>query len=293
MAEAASPRVYRCYAKVNLTLEVLGRRADGYHELASLVQTVSLADTLRVAPAEAISCTVGGLSLLEEENLVLRAASLLQAHTGAPAGAALTLGKRVPAAAGLGGGSSDAAAALVALNRLWGTRLPMRRLADLAVRLGSDVPFFLRGGTALMRGRGEQLDWLPPMPPRWLVVLAPPHALPRKTAALFGALAPTDLGDGARTLALAERLQRRVPLRELDLVNGFARVARGAFPRLAEAWETAERLAGRPFHLSGAGPALFALADNAEDARQVARRVRTLGFPARVARTVRRGHAAE
>lgn len=292
MAEAAYWRLYRCYAKVNLTLEVLGRRPDGYHELASLVQTISLADTLRVAPADDLSCTVGGLELAAEENLVLRAAGLLQAATGGSSGATLTLGKRVPAAAGLGGGSSDAAAALVALNRLWALRLSARRLADLAASLGSDVPYFLRGGLALMRGRGEQLDWLPPMPSRWLVVFVPPHALPDKTAALYGALQPPDFGDGSRTLALAERLRRGEPLRDQDLVNGFTRAARRAFPGLADLWNAAERIAGCPFHLSGAGPALFTLADSAEDARRVARQLGPLGVPARLARTVPRGHAA-
>ena len=147
--------LYRCYAKINLTLEVLRRRDDGYHELASLVHTIGLADDLRIDSANELLTRVEGLDIEAETNLVSRAAQLLTSVTRVATGAQLTLKKRIPIAAGLGGGSSNAATTLVGLNTLWGTRVHLAELTRLAAELGSDVPFFVRGGAALMRGRGE------------------------------------------------------------------------------------------------------------------------------------------
>src|SRR5437763_800215 len=118
----------------------------------------------------------------------------------------LTLGKRIPTAAGLGGGSSDAAATLVGLNTLWSTRLGMHALETLAAQLGSDVPFFVRGGAALMGGRGDELSVLPPVIGQWLVVAVPSQTLANKTPTLYAALAPNDFSSGEASNKLAERL---------------------------------------------------------------------------------------
>ena len=149
-------------AKINLTLEVLGRRADGYHEVRTVLAAVDIADELELSEADGLALTVepeGAVPV--EDNLVLRAAALLRDAAPAGAGAAIVLHKRIPVAGGLGGGSSDAAAALLGLRRLWDLDLSDRTLAELAALLGADVPFFLRGGTALAAGRGEQLTVLP------------------------------------------------------------------------------------------------------------------------------------
>ena len=281
--------LYRCYAKVNLTLEILGRRSDGFHELASLVHTVSLGDDLHVAPANELLTRVEGLDIDPETNLVSRAAALLSVTLKERQGAELSLVKRIPAAAGLGGGSSDAAATLVALNRLWGTQLGFTALIKMAAELGSDVPFFLRGGAALMRGRGEALEPLPPRIGRWLVLLVPPHDVLDKTRRLYGALVREDFSDGERTARVAERFRRGQDLQETELVNGFERPARAVFSGLSEAWRQAEALCARRFFLSGAGPALFALAANRADAQlQVAR----LGASAYAVRTVKHARAS-
>src|SRR5688500_15047283 len=131
------------HAKVNLTLEVLGKRADGFHDIRSVMQRISLADTLTVERAEGLTLTCSDPGLEGPENLVWRAAELLRTECGVAEGAALRLEKRIPVAAGLGGGSSDAAAALRGLNELWRLRLSGERLWELGARLGSDVPFFL------------------------------------------------------------------------------------------------------------------------------------------------------
>jgi 4-diphosphocytidyl-2-C-methyl-D-erythritol kinase len=146
-------------AKINLYLDVLDRRADGYHEIVTYMAPLALADELTFAPANQLSLTCDDPSLpLDENNLVLRAAQALQRHSGSPRGAAIHLNKRVPHAAGLGGGSSDAASTLRGLNRLWQTKLPDAELMTLAAQLGSDVPFFLANSAAWCRGRGERVE---------------------------------------------------------------------------------------------------------------------------------------
>lgn len=275
--------LYRCYAKINLTLEVLRRRDDGFHDLASLVHTINLADDLRIEPGAQIVTRVEGLEAIEN-NLVTRAAHLLASTTSIRAGAELTLVKRIPAAAGLGGGSSDAATTLVGLNTLWGTRLGYHALGALAAQLGSDVPFFVRGGAAVMRGRGDVLEPLAPLRGQWLVVAVPPIGLPNKTAALYAALEQSDFTTGAVTAFLAARLQDGVE--DAEPVNAFARAAQEVFPGLRGLWTQLEARCGRRFHLSGAGPALFALAASRAEARVLANEVEQLRVAAYVTRTV-------
>jgi 4-diphosphocytidyl-2-C-methyl-D-erythritol kinase len=287
--------LYRCYAKVNLTLEVLGRRPDGYHELRSLAHTIGLADDLRIAAAdEALVSRADGLAAEAEadENLVSRAAELLRDWSRTRAGAELTLVKRIPVAAGLGGGSSDAATTLVGLNRLWRTRLPQRELSALAARLGSDVPFFLRGGAAVLSGRGEQVEPVRPLSGQWLTLAVLPHAVANKTTRLYAALGPTDYTDGRATQGQAAALTAGRPLDASNLQNAFSRVAQREFGGLAAAWALAEQTCGRSFHLSGAGPALFALAMSRDDARGMVPVLERLGLRAFATRTVARARAS-
>lgn len=144
-------------AKVNLTLRVIGKRPDGYHALESVMQMLTLADTLIIEDGDKLEFTCDEPTLEGEGNLVVRAAKLLQALSPIPRGAKIHLEKRIPAQAGLGGGSSDAATALSALNEFWELRLPPETLAEMAATLGSDVSFFLDGPTAVVRGRGEEV----------------------------------------------------------------------------------------------------------------------------------------
>jgi len=163
-------------AKINLTLEILERRPDGYHNLRSVMQAISLHDTISIeaSPDEEIMMLGGSPDAPpNENNLVYRSAAALADATGCGLGARIALTKRVPVGAGLGGGSSDAASTLLALNRMWKTGLPGDRLAQIAATLGSDVPFFLTGGTSLAEGRGEVLSSIASPPGMWLVVVYP------------------------------------------------------------------------------------------------------------------------
>lgn len=181
--------VVRCPAKVNLHLEVLGRRADGYHEVRTVLAAVGLFDRLEVeeAPNGVLELTVGGREGVPVEgNIVLRAAALLEQRWGVRRGARMHLEKRIPVAAGLGGGSSDGAGALVALSRVWGLPTTWEALFPLAAVLGADVPFFLLGGVCWGVGRGEEVYPLPDLPPWWVVLL--PGREPVPTAAVYQAL---------------------------------------------------------------------------------------------------------
>src|SRR4051794_30813583 len=147
------------FAKINWTLRVLGKRDDGYHELYTVFQTVSLHDTLEFEESDEVTLTCDeGAVPTDERNLVLRAAAALRERSGCSTGARINLSKRIPAPGGLGGGSSNAAVALVGLRRLWGLRASDADLHQILASIGSDVPFFLHGGTAVGTGRGEIIE---------------------------------------------------------------------------------------------------------------------------------------
>ncbi|CAA9273694.1 MAG: 4-diphosphocytidyl-2-C-methyl-D-erythritol kinase [uncultured Chloroflexi bacterium] len=208
-------------AKVNLTLEVLRRREDGFHEIRSVMQRITLCDELSVSHASDLHFECSDPALAGPDNLVYRAAALLRAETGASLGARLRLVKRIPVAAGLGGGSSDAATTLAALDVLWQLRLPRERLLALAAQLGSDVPFFLaESPCALAEGRGELLTPLPSLPPRWLVLLKPDAGI--SAGAVYKAFPACSWSDGARTTRWLEDASRTravpPPFNDLELI---------------------------------------------------------------------------
>lgn len=275
------------YAKINLSLEILGRRPDGFHEIVSVTQLVSLADRVEVAPSDTLAVEMQPPLVDDDDNLARRAALVLAAEAGQRPRGVIRISKRIPLAAGLGGGSSDAAATLRLLDRLWGTRLGQRRLAGIAATLGSDVPLFLGGGSSLIRGRGEIVEALHPVPAFDVLLIYPGGAPPDKTRALYGALTPDDVGDGSASGTLRDWLRAGRPISEAPLVNGFDAAANRVYPGFAELRAELDTAVGRPVHLSGAGPTLFALFDRPGDAVVAAGRVRP-GLAAFAARSI--GH---
>ncbi len=194
----------RSYAKINLGLEITSRRDDGYHELVSVMQAVNLADTLIFIPADEISVDSGVAGLNQRDDLIWKAATALREAAGVGHGIHILSEKELPSRAGLGGGSSNCAATLVALNEIWEAGLPVEKLAEIAAELGSDPAFFMYGGTALTRGRGELVQPLPNTPPRWIVLARPEESL--STPAVYAELRADEHSDGAATLALAAGL---------------------------------------------------------------------------------------
>ncbi len=274
-------------AKINLTLEVLGRRPDGYHEIRSVMQTINLCDELRFEPADRLEIKSVTPGWEPEKSLVTKAVRLWQEATGCRKGALIGVVKRIPLVSGLGGDSSGAAAVLRGLDEFCGTRLPEAELNKLAAALGSDVPFFLHGGTALAEGRGEKIARLPPMPPAWVVLVVPDTPrLPGKTAALYGSLTPGDYTDGAFTERFIKALRAGEDPAPY-LYNVFERVAYDRFPGLASCRERLSRLGLGQIHLAGSGPALFMMSRDGARAKEWHARLEREGFEAYLVRTTR------
>lgn len=258
-------------AKVNLYLEVLAKRADGYHDIATLMVAVSLYDTLEFkedASGEVrLHCDQPALST-GPENLICRAATLLRDQTGCRRGARIFLRKRIPMAAGLAGGSTDAAATLAGLNRLWRLGLPTAELAKLGATLGSDVPFFFSTPAAWCTGRGEKVTPLALGRPLWLVLVSPPFGL--ATADVYRRVqvpAKPETGAEVRQAAQAghvEQLGQR-------LHNRLQSPAEQLRPEVAawHAWLAALKPAGQL--MSGSGSSLFALCRDQREALGIAR----------------------
>lgn len=254
--------VEKAYAKVNLTLAVGEKRPDGYHEVVSVMQRVSLHDTLTAEQTrEGITLTCSDPALPSgEENLAHRAASLFFRETGIAGGAALTLEKRIPSQAGLGGGSSDAASALLALRKLYAPALSDTELETMAAALGSDVPFFIRGGTQLTTGRGEVLSPLPPLTDGWFVIVKPTESF--STPSMYRRL---DNLPPACTPPIPP-LQGGLPALAVGLFNRFE----AAIPAGSAVWDIKARLAAYgalASLLSGSGSAVFGLFDTETAAR--------------------------
>jgi 4-diphosphocytidyl-2-C-methyl-D-erythritol kinase len=243
-------------AKLNLFLHVIGRRADGYHELQSLMVPISLADTLDFELRDDGAIHRSGDIIGEPlHDLCVRAARLLQAESGTRYGVDIAVDKRIPAGSGLGGGSSDAATTLLALNRLWRLDWPRPRLAALALRLGADVPFFLGRGAALAEGVGERLtevDW----PPCCYALIHPQVAV--STAEIFSAIDLTATANGLRIAAFSALRDNAAASGSAALIgtNDLQPVAAGRYPVIAQALEHLGRFGAA--RMTGSGAAVFA-----------------------------------
>ena len=268
------------YAKLNLTFEVLGRRGDGFHEVKTVMQTVNLADRLHIEPWPSLRVECDSPELSGEVNLVWKAAEGLARRGGIQPQARIRLEKRVPIAMGLGGGSSDAAAALRALNELWQLAATAGELAEVAAEVGSDVSFFLWGGTALAEGRGEVVSPLPPLPPFNLTLVFPDLAIPDKTRRMYSRVTPAHYSDGGVSRMLVQLLMsgQFVPESIRGCVyNVFQDIAEWEFPVVAEMRRRVLESGGPDLHLCGAGPAMFAIPSSEMDHRAVAEALQPMG----------------
>jgi 4-diphosphocytidyl-2-C-methyl-D-erythritol kinase len=269
------------FAKVNLRLDVVGRRADGFHELRTIFQTISLHDTLRLEwnRGGAIELEIAGNVALSSEsprtNLVYRALDALRGELGIRRGVRARLEKRIPAGRGLGGGSSDAATALIALLRLSRRRLPLARLIEIASQLGSDVPFFLFGGRAAGLGRGEQILPLPDSPARSVLVVSPRAvAVATRDAYSWLALPRAQRRATLTNHRAASRLIEFCALcwspQEAPLSNDFERAVFKRHPLLSRIKRELLQRGAEDAALAGSGSAVFGLFRNPAQARRTA-----------------------
>ncbi|MBI5641786.1 MAG: 4-(cytidine 5'-diphospho)-2-C-methyl-D-erythritol kinase [Nitrospirae bacterium] len=276
--------ILRAPAKINWILSVVGKRADGYHEIVSPMQYVSIFDTLSFEKADEIELS-SDLEIPVEENLVYRAAVLLKNFASYEGGARISLKKEIPAAAGLGGGSSDAAFTLIGLDRLWGLHLDEKQLMDLGLRIGSDVPFFMGGPFSIAEGRGERLTPLKTSGSLSLLLVKPPTGV---SAAWAYSLCLPELTKRSLDIKLfCQALDRKdfASLRHMvfnDLEAGVIR----EYPVVAEIKKMLTENGAVLSSMSGSGPTVFGVFRSEEDARKAS--VTMKDYWCRIAKTLDR-----
>lgn len=286
MPAAACDVQIPCFAKINLDLRVLHKRPDHFHELRTIFQTISLHDTLRIEFERARRTELGLDSTIQiEQNIVLKAARAVLDLLNVSARVRFWLQKNIPMGAGLGGGSSNAAAVLLALPALAGKRIKREELHPIAAELGSDVPFFLYGGTALGLGRGTELYPLPDQPACYVTVVADGTHVSTAEAyrglnrsmglsaadVATNALTSPDLSPILREFQSVAWELDRLPASQLTLHNDFENAVFAAHPELAAALNRLRRLGANPARMTGSGSALFGLFDSLAQARTAAR----------------------
>lgn len=273
-------------AKINLTLEVLGMRPDGYHDIRSIVQEIGLCDTLEFNDSDdiIIRCDMPGWST--GKSLVPKAVALVHEASGVKKGVKLDIKKRIPLMSGLGGDSSDAAAVLKGLNEFWELKFTPADFYELAEGLGSDVFFFLEGGTALVEGRGEIVKNLPGLPSMWAVITVPGvQAEEGKTAGMYSALGPSQYTDGHITERFIHMLGDGSGVDFSLVFNTFENIAFQDKVLLGYK-EHFLKLGAPHAHLCGSGPALFTLFDDRSATEELYTRCRTQGMQAYLTATL-------
>jgi 4-diphosphocytidyl-2-C-methyl-D-erythritol kinase len=284
----------RAHAKINLDLRVLGTRADGYHELRTVFQAISLHDTLVCQPRPgpfAIECGTAGVPV-DQTNLIWRAAQALWhalRRPGPVRDVVVRVEKRIPLEAGLGGGSADAAATLVALARLWDARLRPTQLTDVAATLGADVPFFLSGGTALGLGRGDEVYPLADLPRHWVVLLIPGFGVSSRDAYQWY--------DGERALARDSRLEPQYvpgpwPSRAAQMINDLEGPVARHHPEIDHAKTALRRAGALAAAMSGSGSTVFGLFQRRDDAVVAVKRLEAAGWRVLLTESLGRGDYA-
>jgi 4-diphosphocytidyl-2-C-methyl-D-erythritol kinase len=276
-------------AKINLGLYIIGKRPDGFHDIETVLQTIDLYDTIDITPLPGRTLSVrcdhpqvpSG-----PENLAYRAARLLQEEVSLAGGCDIEIRKRIPPAAGLGGGSSNAAVTLLGLNRLWNLKLSHEKLHDLAGRLGSDVPFFLRGGAAVATGRGDCLTPLRMRPHFWMVLIKPNFSIPTTWA--YGRV-KIPLTSNSRFVKLKGLKEICDIDHLLSLLNNDLEKAVGdVYPLIAEIKSDLLSRGAIGAAMSGSGSAVFGVVRTRSEARQLAQKMCRDQWQVLVVRPVRR-----
>ncbi len=265
-------------AKINLTLDVLGKRPDGYHQVEMVMQNISLADTI------ILEKTPGVVSIFcshpevpeNEDNLAYRAAMALKLVESYAGGVKIHIDKRIPVAAGLAGGSSNAAAVLIGLNRLWALGLSREHLMHIGSTLGSDVPFCILGGTALARGRGEEITPLKAVPELTLVLVKPPFGV--STAQVYGNFRQEKVANRPDTRAMLQAIEAGDSAAIIRLgANVLESVTLELHPQVAEIKDRLTQAGAKGVLMSGSGPTVFGFVEDENQGREVAGRLADLG----------------
>jgi 4-diphosphocytidyl-2-C-methyl-D-erythritol kinase len=247
-------------AKINLSLDVLRKREDDFHEVAMVMTTVDLADRIELTLLEEDEIKIessGGFVPLDERNLAYQAALLLKEKYSIRSGVFIHISKHIPVAAGLAGGSSDAAAALKGLNELWNLGLSLDELAEIGAQIGSDVSFCIYGGTALATGRGEKIEHIPAPPPCWVLLAKPPIGV--STGEVYRSLNLSDI-DHPNVEGMVQAIEEKNYERICELLgNVLETVTLNKYPEVKHIKEQMTKLGADAVLMSGSGPTVFGL----------------------------------
>lgn len=258
------------FAKINLHLQVIGRRADGFHDLCTVFQTVSLHDTIKITPATEVHMTCSDPAIpVGEKNLLVRAANAFKERFNVGKGACIHLDKVIPAPGGLGGGSSNAAVVLLALRKLWCVDADIDELHDVAEDLGSDIPFFLYGGTALGMGRGEVVEPIEDFCEKYVLIVTPDVAVATREAFRRLNVRGLTKQESERILRICRSDLESADFKYTAFKNDFETSVFAAYPEVERVKHTLLDLGADRAMLSGSGGSVFAVFDK-EETRQTA-----------------------
>lgn len=255
----------KSFAKINWHLQIVGRRDDGFHELCTIFQTVSLHDTLTFKESEKLVLTCDDPKIpTGESNLVIKSARILQERFSIEKGAEIHLEKRIPAPGGLGGGSSNAAVTLLGLIKLWNLKLSIEELCEIGAKLGSDVPFFLYGGTAIGTGRGTQIEPVEDITESCLLIVTPGVDVPTREAfARINAPRLTNI-EPKSILKICRNEAEKLKLRQFELINDFEASVFAIEPEIEKVKQILLETGAKQALLSGSGASVFAVFENKE-----------------------------
>ena len=280
----------RAPGKINWTLDVKGKRPDGYHEVEMLMQSIGLWDEITLTEKKG-SIGISGNSSdmpLDEGNLAVRAAKLVKQSCGVDAGVDIKIHKEIPVSAGLAGGSTDAAAVLVGLNALWGLGLTEESLAELGGKLGADVPFCIRGGTAVARGIGDKLTPLPPLEGIWLVLVKPPFGV--STASVYGVLSPDRISVHPDWEKTYHRLRSAdFTFLPQDMANVLEPVTTTRYPEIHTIRQALRKAGAAAGLMTGSGPTVFGVFRERRGAREASEKMKKLCSGVYLAETLGKG----
>ena len=278
----------KSFGKINITLEVIGRFPDGYHQIVSVMQAIELCDTLsfKLSFNQHINFICDMPVMQTDDNLVLKAARLLKEYSEHPYGADIHLEKIIPVSSGLGGGSSNAAVTLLSLNQLWDLNLNQNTLTMLAKKIGSDVAFFLNGPSCIAEQKGDTITQIKSVQPTNMVLVVPKIDLQEKTKNMYNLISMKDYTDGKLSFKTAKLIESGQLPTHYPMYNIFKKVAMESFPEISLAEKAMIESGASQVQLSGSGPSLFTFTKSTNESKRISEKLAALGYNPIISKTL-------
>tara|TARA_Y100000588_G_scaffold77869_1_gene81252 strand:- start:762 stop:1628 length:867 start_codon:yes stop_codon:yes gene_type:complete len=276
----------KSFAKINITLEIIGKRSDGYHDIASVMQTIDLSDELTFSYADRITLRSNLKSMENNDNLIVKAARALRKLTGYTGGADIFLKKNIPLSSGMGGGSSNAACTLLSLNSLWGLNLGLADLFKIADHIGSDVSFFLTSAPALVKGKGNIVELINGFPRLYVLTVTPSLDMINKTSLLYSYVTADMFTNGDLSRAVANRIGQNLPLDGHDTWNVFAELYNGFSQEVVSYKEKMMDCGAEWTQMTGSGPSLYTFSEDKDFVVKIMSKLVKLGIRCNLSSTI-------